>query len=98
MLRPEVIEQLFDLVDETSMIISSELKMSYLHAMCESCENIMSQEISQSMSEESRETLQQQYAVLEGVRVYTRGNKKSASVSDFERTKIRTFNKCNYDT
>ncbi|WP_235068869.1 class I SAM-dependent methyltransferase [Turicibacter sp. TJ11] len=67
MLRPEVIEQLFDLVDETSMIISSELKMSYLHAMCESCENIMSQEISQSISEESKETLQQQYAVLEGL-------------------------------
>ena len=35
---------------------------------------------------------------IRGVRVYTRGNKKSASVSDFERTKIRTFNKCNYDT
>ena len=67
MLRPEVIEQLFDLVDETSMIISSELKISYLHAMCESCQNIMSQEINQSISEASKESLQQQYAILEGL-------------------------------
>lgn len=67
MLRPEVIEQLFDLVDETSMIISSELRMSYLHAMCESCQNIMSQEINQSISEESKEALQKQYATLEGL-------------------------------
>ena len=67
MLRPEVIEQLFDLVDETSMIISSELKMSYLHAMCESCQNIMSQEINQSINEESKKALQTHYATLEGL-------------------------------
>ena len=67
MLRPEVIEQLFDLVDESSMIISSELKMSYLHAMCESCQNIMSQEINQSINEESKKALQTHYATLEGL-------------------------------
>ena len=84
MLRPEVIEQLFDLVDETSMIISSELKMSYLHAMCESCQNIMSQEINQSINEESKKALQTHYATLEGLE-FTQ--EKSASISDFERTK-----------
>ena len=67
MLRPEVIEQLFDLVDETSMIISSELKMNYLHAMCESCQNIMSQEINLSLNEESKEILKSHYAKLEGL-------------------------------
>ncbi len=67
MLRPEVIEQLFDLVDETSMIISSELKVSYLHAMCESCQNIMSQEINSSISQESKEALEKQYETLEGL-------------------------------
>lgn len=67
MLRPEVIEQLFDLVDETSMIISSELKMSYLHAMCESCQTIMSQEINLSLTQESKEALEKQYEKLEGL-------------------------------
>lgn len=67
MLRPEVIEQLFDLVDETSMIISSELKMNYLHAMCECCQNIMSQEINLSLNEESKEILKSHYAKLEGL-------------------------------
>lgn len=67
MLRPEVIEQLFDLVDETSMIISSELKMSYLHAMCESCETIMSQEINSSLTQESKEALEKLYDQLEGL-------------------------------
>ena len=65
MLRPEVIEQLFDLVDETSMVISSELKMSYLHAMCESCKNIMDQCVNQSVNEEVRQALKKQYAELE---------------------------------
>lgn len=65
MLRPEVIEQLFDLVDETSMMISSELKMSYLHAMCESCKNIMDQCVNQSVNEEIRQALKKQYAELE---------------------------------
>ena len=65
MLRPEVIEQLFDLVDETSMIISSELKMSYLHAMCDSCKNIMEQSVNESLNEESRQALENQYAILE---------------------------------
>lgn len=63
--RPEVIEQLFDLVDETSMIISSELKMNYLQAMCESCGNIMSQDVSQSVNEEIRQALEKQYSDLE---------------------------------
>ena len=67
MLRPEVIEQLFDLVDETSMIISSELKMNYLHALCESCQNIMNQEVNSSLNEESKEILKSHYATLEGL-------------------------------
>ena len=69
MLRPEVIEQLFDLVDETSMIISSELKMNYLHAMCESCQNIMSQEINLSLND-----FKIALCEVRGVRVYARGN------------------------
>lgn len=63
--RPEVIEQLFDLVDETSMIIGSELKMNYLHAMCATCENIMSQAVNQAVSEENRQALEKQYSDLE---------------------------------
>lgn len=67
MLRPEVIEQLFDLIDESSMIISAELKISYLHAMCESCQNIMSQEINQSINQEVKDALNTHYLALEGL-------------------------------
>lgn len=63
--RPEVIEQLFDCVDETSMIISSELKMNYLQAMCETCQNIMSHSVNQTVNEDIRQALEEQYAGLE---------------------------------
>lgn len=64
MQRPEVIEKLFDIVDETSMMISAAGQMSYLQAICESCQNIISQTISQSAI---KEALWEQYDQLEGL-------------------------------
>lgn len=65
MLRADVIEKLFDLVDETAMIISAELKMNYLHALCETCENIMAQQINQTVNDEIKQALENQYEALE---------------------------------
>jgi len=65
LLRPEVIEQLFDIVDETSMMISAEVQVGYLHAMVESCQNIISQEIRQNVDAQAKEVLQKHYDALE---------------------------------
>lgn len=65
MLRPEIIEQLFDIVDETSMMISAEMQTGYLHAMVESCQNIISQEIRQNVDAQAKEALQKNYDTLE---------------------------------
>lgn len=65
MLRAEVIEKLFDIIDETSMILSSELQTGYLRAMCESCQNIIDQSILQSVAADTRQSLQDYYNDLE---------------------------------
>jgi len=65
MLRPEVIEKLFDIIDETSMMISSERQTGYLNAMCESCQNIITQNIRQTFDVETKEALQNQYNELD---------------------------------
>jgi len=65
LLRSGIIEQLFDIVDETSMTISTEMQMGYLHALVESCQNIISQEIRQNMDAGAKESLQKHYDALE---------------------------------
>ena len=65
MLRPEVIEKLFDIIDETSMMINSEIQTGYLNAMCESCQNIITQNIRQTLEAETKEALQNQYKNLD---------------------------------
>ncbi|HAX72298.1 MAG TPA: class I SAM-dependent methyltransferase [Firmicutes bacterium] len=65
MVRAEVIEKLFDVIDETSMIISAELKMNYLHALCESCSNVTAQSVNQSLNPEVVEALEKLYDELE---------------------------------
>lgn len=65
MLRPEVIETLFDIIDETTTLISSEQQSGYLSAMCESCQNIMAQKIGQSLTVQTEATLQKLYKNLE---------------------------------
>ncbi len=66
-IRAEVIEQLFDIIDETSMIIAAELKLTYLHAMCQSCQNIMAQTVEQTLPQEVMDTLTQQYEQIENL-------------------------------
>jgi len=65
LLRPDVIEQLFDIVDETSMALSAELQTGYLHAMVESCQNIIFQEIRQNVDATTKEVLGKHYDALE---------------------------------
>ena len=65
LLRPEVIEQLFDIVDETSIMISAEMQTGYLQGMVESCQNIISQEIRQNVNAQIKEVLQENYDILE---------------------------------
>ena len=65
MIRAEVIEQLFDVIDETSMILTAELKIAYLHAVCQSCNNIMAQSIEQSLPQDVIETLNGHYESIE---------------------------------
>ena len=65
MLRAEVIEKLFDIIDETSMLLSSELQTGYLRAMCDTCQNVIAQSILQSVEVETRQSLQDYYKDLE---------------------------------
>ena len=65
MLRPKIIEQLFDIVDETTMTLAAELQTGYLHGMIESCQNITSREIRQNLGADSKDLLQKNYDVLE---------------------------------
>ncbi|MGL4338117.1 MAG: class I SAM-dependent methyltransferase [Turicibacter sp.] len=65
--RADVIEKLFDLVDETAMIISAELKLNYLHALCETCKNIMSQDVNQMFNDDIKQALETHYEELEGL-------------------------------
>ncbi len=65
MIRAEVVEQLFDVIDETSMIIAAESKIAYLHAICQSCNNIMAQSVEQLLPQEAVDTLNGHYESIE---------------------------------
>ena len=67
MIRADVIETLFDSIDEMSLTLCANLKISYLHAVCQACHNIMSQTVKQSLPLEVIEHLTKQYELIESL-------------------------------
>jgi len=51
MIRHDVVENIFDMIDEMSLILAKELQIGYLEAMCDACENIVNAEIMQKVDE-----------------------------------------------
>jgi len=51
MIRHDVIEKIFDRVDEMSLILVKALQVSYLDALCSACDNIVNAEVMQEIDE-----------------------------------------------
>ena len=53
MIRHDVVEKLFDVIDEMSMILVSNLSWNYLDAICGACQNLVENDILQDVNTDS---------------------------------------------
>lgn len=67
MLRAEIIEKLYDIVDETTMMISAEEGIGYLHALNASCQNILNDQVNSKVEAQTIEALKKHYSQIEGL-------------------------------